>query len=208
MKKIFLIIGGVVLLFIIFFAGYSVGGKIGRMYGAQQYTKKAWANNEMQISANAVLNKVNEIRAKNNMQPLLITNNLCKVADIRAKYVFDKASGNWSQDKQEYKPEQANAPESTESMNNTIKSTCPECKLDTYNDIGYVSLRPESCWNTSGIKLCEGQEEFGVLEKYTDRVINGWEKDPALKQILLAPVKNGCIGVYGGSVVLSIAQLK
>ena len=208
MKKFFIVLITVVFLFIIFFAGYSVGGKIGRMYGAQQYTKKAWINNYMQISPNAVLNKVNELRVKNNLQPLLLTNNLCKVADIRAKYFFDKASGNWLQDKQEYKPEQANAPDSTELMNNTVKSTCPECKLDTYYEILYVSLRPESCWNTSGIKFCEGQEDFGLLENYTDRVIKIWEKDPTFKQNLLSPVKNGCVGAYGGAVVLSVAQLK
>lgn len=208
MKKIFIIIGQLVFLFIIFFAGYFAGGKIGRMYGAQQYTKKAWVNNEMQISTNTILNKVNEIRKKNNLQPLLMTNNLCKVAEIQAKNFFDKKSANWLQDKQEYKPEHLNAPESSELMNDIVKSNCPECEIDTYYEFRYISLRPEPCWNTSGIKFCEGQEEFGLLEKYTDRIISTWEKDPAFKQILLAPVKNGCVGAYGGSVVLSIAQLK
>lgn len=207
MKKIFIILGGLIGLFILFAVGYFIGNRMGTTYGAQQYTWKMWRNNDMQISANKILDKINELRAQNNLKPYVIFDSLCKVANIRAKDTYDKATGSWNQQKQEYDKSQQNAPESTDPTYQMISKTCPECDLKTYTDIKYIVLRPDTCWNFAGKKVCEGEENFGVVEKYPDRVVNSWNEEVSLKSVLSANVKSGCVGVYGGAVVLSVANL-
>jgi len=207
MKRIFLVLGGLIGLFIVLIIGYFIGNRMGTTYGAQQYTWKMWKNNDTQISPNKVLEKINNLRAQKNLQPYVISSNLCKVADNRAKDTYDKAIGNWNQQKQEYDKSQQNAPESTDATYTMISKTCPECDIKTYGDIQYVVLRPDSCWNFAGKKVCEGSENFGVVERYTDRVVDGWNNDASLKQLLYANVKNACIGAYGGTIILSVANV-
>lgn len=207
MKKIFVVLGGLIGLFVVLIVGYLIGNRMGTTYGAQQYTWKMWQNNDMQISPNKVFGKINDLRAQNNLKPYVISDSLCRVADVRAKDTYDKRTSAWNQQKQEYNKSQQNAPESTDAMYSMISKTCPECDLKSYGDIQYIALRPDTCWNFAGKKICEGTESFGVVEKYTDRVVNSWNDEPSLKPLLFANVNNGCIGAYGGAVVLSIANL-
>lgn len=187
--------------------GYFLGGRVGVQNGAQQYTKKMWANNDMQLSSYAIFQGVNEFRQQNNLEPLVMEDGLCRLANNQAQYNFELQTSDWDQEQQQYKNDQQNSPESPEQFGQKILNFCPNCDLDSYDYAIYVSLRPESCWNYAGVKFCDGDEEFGMLEKYTDRVVKMWSEDAAMKQALLNPVDYGCVGAYGGSVVLSVSNL-
>lgn len=208
MKKILFVFFGLIGLVIILFVGYMIGSNIGQTTGAQQYTKKMWMNDESQISTYNIFQKINDLRVKGNLQPFAMDNNLCKVAYTRAKSIFDKATGTWFQEKQQYNQDQQNVPESKDVIVQMIRTTCPTCDITTYNEANYTSLRPETCWNYAGKQVCEGDESYGILEKYVERIVKLWSEDSNLKQVIYSPIKYGCVEAYGGSVQLSISQIK
>lgn len=207
MKKALIIIFSLIGLFVVLGVGYSLGGKVGRQTGAQQYTKKMWANNESQLSTYAIFQKVNAYREKNNLKPLILEDGLCKVANNEAQRYFDKANTNYDPAQQQYNGDQQNAPESFEAFAQRMAGICPNCNADTYNQASYVSLRPESCWNIEGKKVCEGDESFGMMEKYLDRIVRLWSEDSGLKEVVLSPAEYGCVGGYGGAIILSVSNL-
>ncbi len=207
MKKALIVIFSLIGLFVVLGVGYSLGGKVGRQTGAQQYTKKMWANNETQLSTYAIFQKVNAYREKNNLKPLMLEDGLCRVANNEAQLFFDKSNLNYDPAQQQYKSDQQNAPESFEVFAQRISGICPNCDVNTYNQTSYVSLRPESCWNVAGRQVCDGDEGFGMMEKYVDRIVKLWSEDSSLKEALVSPVKYGCVGAYGGAVVFSVSDL-
>jgi len=207
MKKALIVIFSLIGLFIVLGVGYSLGGKVGRQTGAQQYTKRMWANNESQLSTYAIFQKVNAYREQNNLEPLQLADGLCKIANNEAQRFFDKSNSNYDPSQQQYNGDQQNAPESFEAFAQRASSICPECDLDMYNQASYVSLRPESCWNVAGKQVCDGDEEFGMMEKYTDRIVRLWSEDSGLKEVVMTPAQYGCVGAYGGAVVFAVSDI-
>jgi hypothetical protein len=207
MKKAFIIIFSLVGLFVVLGAGYLIGNRVGQQTGAQQYTKKMWANNESQISTYSIFQKVNAYRERNDLEPLMLSDGLCKIANNEAQRFFDKSNSNYDPGQQQYNSDQQNAPESFEAFAQRAASICPECDLEVYNQASYVSLRPESCWNVAGKQVCEGDEEFGMMEKYTDRIVKLWSEDSGLKEVVYSPAQYGCVGAYGGAVILSVSDV-
>lgn len=192
-----------------FIVGYFVGNKVGRMYGAQQYTKKLWTTDEMQISANQILAKINEYRRKKNLAPFQETVGLCRLARYRAKETAKSLGGKWTIETQKY--EEAELPQElhkTELTPEKAKELCPECILETLGESAYISVRPEPCLNLVGKNVCVGGEEFGVIENYTDRVVNGWIDSPEHNELLISLNDLGCVGAYGGTIILEVAQIE
>lgn len=209
MKKLLKIIGALILLGVIFIVGYFVGNRVGRMYGAQQYTKKLWSSDEMQISTNQILEKINTYRKEKNLTPFKETVGLCRLARYRAKETAKSLGGKWSVETQKY--EGAESPQElhkTELNPEKAKELCPECILETLGENAYISARPEPCLNLEGKKMCIGGEKFGVVENYTDRVVNGWVESSVHNELLLLPIEFGCVGSYGGVVMLEVSQVK
>lgn len=209
MKKLLKIVGILVILGAIFIVGYFVGHKVGRMYGAQQYTKKLWNTDEMQISASQVLEKINAYRKEKNLAPFQETNGLCKLARYRAKEATGSFGSKWTTETQKY--EGVESPQElhkTELSPEKAKELCPECIFETQGENAYISVRPEPCFNLEGEKICVGGEEFGVVENYTDRIMNGWINSRVHNELLLSPIKYGCVGSYGGVVMLEVAEVK
>lgn len=207
MKKALIVILSLIGLFVVLGVGYSLGGKVGRQTGAQQYTKKMWANNESQLSTYSIFQKVNAYRQQNNLEPLVMEDSLCKVANNEAQIFYEKSNSSYDVEQQGYNSDQQNAPDSFEAMSQRILKSCPGCDMDAYNQASYVSLRPESCWNIAGKQVCEGDEEFGMMENYIDRIVKLWSEDSGLKEVVMSPAQYGCVGAYGGSVVLSVSNL-
>ena len=189
---------------------YFIGHKIGRMYGAQQYTKKLWLANETQISTNKVFDKINAYREKNKLEPLKETAGLCKYAQYRAKETMESVGFKWNKQTQSYEgiEDMTKAMHQTQLTFDEAQKLCPECDLKTIGENAYISVRPEPCINFSGKKMCVGTEGFGVVENYTDRVVDGWINSPVHNELLLSPIKFGCVGSYGGIVMLEVAEVK
>ena len=207
MKKALIVILSLIGLFVVLGVGYSLGGKVGRETGAQQYTKKMWANNEFQLSTYSIFQKVNAYRQQNNLEPFVMEDSLCKVANNEAQIYYEKSNSSYDLEQQAYNSDQQNAPDSYEAISQRILNSCPGCDMDVYNQANYVSLRPESCWNIAGKQVCEGDEEFGMMENYIDRIVKLWSEDAGLKEVVTSPAQYGCVGAYGGSVVLSVSNL-
>lgn len=195
---------------VIFIAGYFVGHRIGRMYGAQQYTKKLWSNDEMQISPGKILEKINAYRKEKNLPPFRETIGLCKLARYRAGEAARNVGTRWNVASQRYEGIKDIEQElhRSELSPKQAKELCPECVFETLGENAYISVRPEPCFNLVGKKVCLGSEEFGVVENYTDRVVNGWINSPSHNELLLSPIQFGCVGSYGGIVMLEVAQVK
>jgi len=207
MKKTLKVIFSLIGLFVLFGAGYLLGVKVGLQDGAQQYTKKMWANNESQISTYAVFQKINAYREQNNLQPLILEDGLCRVANNEAQIYYKESELNYDVEQQKYNSDQQNAPESFEEMSQRVLNSCPNCDIDVYNQVSYVSLRPEPCWNIAGKQVCEGDEDFGMMERYVDRIVTLWSEDSGFKEAVMSPARYGCVGAYGGAVVLSVSNL-
>lgn len=189
--------------------GYFIGHSIGRTFGAQQYTKKLWATNEMQLSSDKITEKINTYRSENGLEPFQETASLCTLAAFRAEEAREKFGGKWDIATQSYVGvENPNALHETDLTEETIQELCPGCVSETLSENAYISLRPETCLNLANKQFCSGGEEFGVLEKYTDRVVNGWIQSPAHNQVLLSGAKFGCVGVFGGTVILKVGEIQ
>lgn len=200
MKKIIIVIGTVVFLLLIFFVGYNLGHKIGSGYGSQFYTKKMWKNNYSQISANYVTKLINEERVKNGVKELVYNKEVCQTADAIAELVYKESEKAYDVKSMKYK----NEPDITEEkINKIINNYCKNtCSNKYYSILQYVSLRPETCFNIAGIKMCDGDEEFGLLEKYPQRVVNRLKDQGSQNNNIFLNSQFGCVGVYGGAIIL------
>lgn len=205
MPKIVLLL---LLSLIVIGVGFFIGHRIGREYGAQQYTKELWAVDEMQLSSNKITTKINAYRERNELKPFRATTGLCRLARFRAEERTRKFGERWDQKTQSYEDiENSDTLHEADLTEEKINELCPECIPETLLGNVYISLRPEPCLNLENKKVCIGDEKFGVVENYTDRVVNGWIDSPEHNEVLLSPLKFGCVGVYGGTVILQVGDV-
>jgi hypothetical protein len=187
-------------------AGYFTGSHIGRIFGAQQYVKKLWRKNELNISSLKVSEKIDLYRIKNDLTPFEETSGLCKYAEFRAGEVAEKHLGEWDPKEQKYNSmDDPNELHISELSDEQAQELCPECDFKTQVENIYITARPEVCSNPS--IDCGNDDEFGVVENYTDMVFNGWVNSKSHKDVLLSPIENGCVRSVGGVVVLEIAKI-
>lgn len=187
-------------------AGYSIGLHIGKISGAQQYVKKLWDKNELSITSSKVSEKIDLYRRKNGLTPFKETSGLCQYAEFRAREIAEKRLGNWNDKEQRY--DSMNDPNDmhiSELSYEQAQDLCPECDFQAQLENIYISARPEVCSNPS--VDCGNNDEFGVVENHTERVVNGWVNSKSHNDILLSPIENGCVRSAGGVVVLEIAKI-
>ncbi len=188
-------------LLIIFFTGFYIGNKLGLTTGAQLYTKKLWKNNYSQISANYITNLINKERLKRGIKELTYNKEVCKTADKIAELVYKTAYERYYS-KRIKNPNTASKitdKEIKKIFDKYCKNTCPGNK---YALLQYVSLRPETCSNLEKIKVCNGDEEFGLLENYPERVVQKFKSLNTENNNIYLNSKYSCVGTYGGTVVL------
>ena len=204
-KKLFFF---VIILIFTLGIGYYIGHKIGRTYGAQQYTKLVWSNNDTQISPSVVFNKMNLYREKGRLEPFQKDLGLCALAELRAEESWRKVGLQWDPSTQSYidisLPKDLHE---TELNPETSNKLCPNCVAESVLENAYISVRPETCLNALGKEICKGGEGFGIVENYTDRVVNGWIESPPHKATLLSSRSHACVGSYGGTVMLEAANV-
>ena len=216
MKKILAIVGSFIILIIILFVGYFIGNKIGQTTGAQQYTKKLFAENEMSVSTSGMLEQINIFRKSNGKSPLEESIGICQIAQKRAEINFKEKTNSWDSASGSYK----NTDISDAGISlDEAKKMCPECVFmkdkglfDNYfGELSFIVLRPDLCIeaNSKSALSCKGDESYGVTEHFPERILKQWIETESLKSILLLDNYNiGCVRSYGGSVIFSIAVKK
>lgn len=215
MKKIFAIVGSLVILIIILIIGYFIGNKIGQTTGAQQYTKKLFFDNEISISTPGILEQINTFREVNGKSALVESIGICQIAQKRAEINFKKSANLWDSISSSYK----NTEDNDIGIDlDEAKKMCPECTfmkdkklLDNYyGELNYVVLRPDICSETNkkSALLCKGDESFGVTEHFPERILKQWTETDSLKSMLLLDGNIGCVRSYGGSVIFAIGVNK
>lgn len=213
MEKLKIILISLVLLTIALFIGYSIGNKIGQTTGAQQYTKKLFALNELSISTGTMLDTINKFRGNNGKKALEESIGFCNLVLKRAEINLDKQTKNWDQNIKEYKID--NSTNDSGISIDEAKSICPECLFNDKKDLGnnyygeldYLILRPDICSevNQKSNLPCKGDEGFGVTEHYQERILKQWMETDTFKPVLLSDNYNlGCVQSFGGSVVFAI----
>lgn len=186
--------------------GYFIGSHIGRIFGAQQYVKKLWSNNELDIAPSKISEKIDLYRRKNNLIPFKETSGLCQYAEFRANEVAQRYLTNWNTNEQKYNSmNNPNEMHISELSDEQALNLCPECNFQTQLENIYISARPEVCSSPS--VDCGNNDEFGVVENHTERVFNGWVNSKSHNDVLLSPIENGCVRSAGGVVVLEIAKI-
>lgn len=218
-KKIFIFLSIVIVLFI-FFKITQWSYREGQISGAQQYVKKMFNTNNLQISTNDMMDKINVYRKKNNLDPFEESIGLCKLAEFEAKNFFKQQQQSW--DKKTGKYIKSYDTESQKLTRKKAQELCPKCNFgnpsienlentESYAELRYIILRPDLCSELQRLNApiqCKGDESFGVVEHISDRVINGWINNEKFRKILLSEVKNACIRSYAGAVILSIGTEK
>lgn len=205
MKEFLKVVLILILAVVILGAGYFIGHKVGKQYGAQQYVKLLWNNGELNISANLVMKKVNEYRVKNSLEPFQETTSLCDYAQFRAEEVMRKYTSSWNRELGQFdamtKPDEMH--QSDLSLEEAQK-ICTNCNFSSQRENIYSTAKPEHCIsiNAKSNIPCTGDELFSMVENHTDRVVRGWILSPGHNETLLIKNKYGCIASFGGVVVL------
>jgi len=216
MKKIFAIIGSLIILIIILFVGYFIGNKVGQTTGAQQYTKKLFSENEISISTSGMFEQINIFRMANGKPAFFESIGICQIAQKRAEINLKKNTNMWDSASGSYKKEIDTGFEITL---DDAKKMCPECifmndkKLEDnyYGELSFIVLHPDVCSVVdSKVNLpCKGDESYGVTEHFPERILKQWTETDSLKGILLLDNYDiGCVRSYGGSVIFSVAVKK
>lgn len=217
MKKLIIILTAITLMSISLFIGYCLGNKVGQTTGAQQYTKKLFASNELSISTGSMLDTINKFRESNGKKPLQESNGICRLAYKRAELEFNKQTKKWDQTIQEYNIDKTE--NKSDISIDQARNICPECVFkdksgledNYYGELDYIVLRPDVCMeiNQKSKLPCKGDEGFGLTEHYQERILKQWIETETLKPILLLDNYNtGCVQSFGGSVVFSIGVKK
>lgn len=213
MKKIFTIVGSLIILIAILIVGYFIGNKIGQTTGAQQYTKKLFTENEISISTSGMLEQINTFRNANGKPAFVESIGVCQIAQKRAEINFKKSANMWDSASGSYKKE---ADTGLGITLDDAKKMCPECifmndkKLeDNYiGELSYVVLHPDVCSvvDSKANLACKGDESYGVTEHFPERILKQWmETDSSKETLLMENYGLGCVRSYGGSVILTIA---
>ena len=187
--------------------GYFLGHKIGKQYGAQQYVKLLWNNGELSISPSLVMEKINEYRIKNDLDPFQETVGLCAYAQFRTEEVMQKYTKSWNQKTQNYDAmTDPNEMHISDLNLEQAQKICVGCDFNSQRENVYSSVRPENCFsvNKESNIACNGNESFGMVENHSHRVVNGWILSPGHNETLLSNVKNGCVASFGGVVILEV----
>jgi len=118
---------------------------------------------------------------------------------------MDRYTRSWSKEDGSYRamtdPDEMHSSELSLEESQKI---CLGCDFNSQRENIYTSARPEPCSNVNNnsIITCKGDELFGMVENYTDRVVKGWIFSPSHNETLLSKVKYGCVRSFGGVVIL------
>jgi len=213
MKKILAVVGSLVILIIFLFIGYILGNRIGQTTGAQQYTKKLFAKNEISLPTSGMLEQINAFRKANGKSLLEESIGICQIAQKRAGINFKEKINSWDSVSGSYKNTDSN---DIGIILDDAKKLCPECifmkdkKLEDnyYGELSFITLRPDLCIeaNKKSVLPCKGDESFGVTEHFPERILKQWTETDSFKKMLLLDNYNiGCVRSYGGSVIFATA---
>ena len=208
-KKLFKFGLILILSFFILSAGYFIGHKRGEQYGADRYTGRVWQSNEMQISANEVLEKINNYRKSRGLKPFQETIGICKLAQARVKEGALNFISKWNFTTNRFEGVNPHDIHDTKLSQEEMQALCPECDLETLGENAFGSMSPGLCYELGSNKPCGENGIFGIaMEDHTGNVVNGWIDSMGHHKLLMSSIETGCVASYGGFVMLVVAQVK